>query len=353
MRIRDLLRRATQAGASDLHIRAGAQPVLRIHGQLSSLQDHPPLSAADTIEAFREVTTDALKTRFGRHQELDFSYGISGLGRFRVNASVQRGSISLSFRRLESTVPSLDKLHLPEICQRLASKKRGLLLVTGPTGTGKSTTLASMIEHINRNQARLIITIEDPIEYLYADKRSMISQREVGSDTHSFAKAIRSALRQDVDVIMVGEMRDLETMAACITAAETGHLVLSTLHTSSAPMTIDRIIDAFPAHQQSQVRLQLSMSLIAVLSQVLVPSEKLRGRVPAVEVMICTDAVRNLIRAGKTHQLSNVIHTGASESMQSRDQSLKQLVAAGLITVDAAMAAADDKSALRALLETA
>jgi twitching motility protein PilT len=327
--------------------------MLRIHGELSTLQEHPPLEASDTIDAFREITTDAQKTRFGMDQELDFSYGIPGLGRFRVNASVQRGTICLAFRRFPPSVPKLDELTLPGICSALALKSQGLILATGPTGTGKSTTLAAMIDHINRNRARLIVTIEDPIEYLHRDRRSMISQREVGSDTHSFAGAVRSALRQDVDVIMVGEMRDLQTMTACITAAETGHLVFSTLHTSSAPMTIDRIVDAFPAHQQSQVRLQLSMSLLAVLSQILVPSASNAGRVPAIEVMISNDAVRNLIREAKTHQLSNVIQTGASDAMQSLDQSLKGLYVEGLITREAALAAASDEHMLRRLLEAA
>jgi twitching motility protein PilT len=351
MDVRELLQRAAQSGASDLHLRAGARPALRVHGHLTTLQDHSPLSAADTIEAFQQVTNDALKTRFAAQRELDFSYGISGLGRFRINACVQRGSISLAFRRLASTIPSIDDLKLPPICKELASRPRGMLLVTGSAGMGKSTSLAAMIDHINQYQARLIITIEDPIEYLHSDRVSMISQREVGSDTHSFAKAIRSALRQDVDVIMVGEMRDLETMSACMTAAETGHLVFSTLHTSSAPMTIDRIVDAFPAHQQNQIRLQLSMSLIAVLAQILVPSAAGDDRVPAVEVMICNDAVRNLIREGKTHQLSNVIQTGSSEQMQTLDQSLRGLYRQGLISVEAAMAASNDERILRTLLE--
>lgn len=351
MDIEHLLRRAAQSGASDLHMRAGAQPTLRIHGHLTAMDDLPPLVAADTIHVFRQVTTDSLKSRFAAEQDLDFSYGIDGLGRFRINACVQRGSISLAFRRLSSTVPSIDELHLPTICEQLASTRRGLLLVTGSAGAGKSTTLAAMINHINRHQARLIITIEDPIEYLHSDVRSMISQREVGGDTHSFARAIRSALRQDVDVIMVGEMRDLETMSACLTAAETGHLVLSTLHTSSAPMTIDRIVDAFPAHQQNQIRLQLSMSLVAVLSQLLVPSSASEGRVPAVEIMVCNDAVRNLIREGKTHQLPNVIQTGASEGMQTLDQALRGLHRHGLIDAQEAVAAANNGRLLRSLLE--
>ncbi len=352
MDVVELLRRAAQAGASDMHLRAGAQPALRIQGRLTALEDFPPLSPSDTLQAFRQVSNEALKSRFAAQQELDFSYGISGLGRFRINACMQRGSISLAFRRLASAVPTIEELGLPPICERLASRTRGLLLVTGPTGAGKSTTLAAMIDHINQHQAKLIITIEDPIEYLHSDARSMVSQREVGSDTRSFAAAVRSALRQDVDVIMVGEMRDLETMAACVTAAETGHLVLSTLHTSSAPMTIDRIIDAFPAHQQDQIRLQLSMSLIAVLSQVLVHSTMGQGRVAAVEVMACNDAVRNMIRQGKTHQLPNVIQTGASEGMQSLDQALRGLHKAGLIDAQEAVAAANNGRLLRSLLET-
>jgi twitching motility protein PilT len=352
MKVDHLLKAAVEREASDLHLRAGAPPVLRIHGSLIPLEDgHGTLTPEDTQQAFQEVTVEQDRTAFAQASELDFQYAVPALARFRVNASLQRGSISLAFRRIGLSIPTIDELNLPAICKSLALKPRGLILATGPTGSGKTTTLAAMVQHLNRSEARLIVTIEDPIEYLYQDERSVITQREVGRDTRSFAGALRSALRQDVNVILVGEMRDPETMAACLTAAETGHLVLSTLHTSSAAMTIDRIIDVFPPHQQAQIRMQLSLTLEAVLSQTLLARIDQEGRVPAVEVMVPNAAVRNLIREGKTHQLPNVIQTGAADGMQSLEQSLRDLYQSQRIGLEDALAAANDREALKALIQ--
>ena len=352
MNVDSLLKTAVDREASDLHLRAGAPPVLRVNGALVTLNDgHGTLSPEDTEHAFRAVAGELHRAMFTEANELDFHYALPELARFRVNASMQRGSISLAFRRIGLSIPTIDELNLPPICKSLALKPRGLILATGPTGSGKSTTLAAMVQHLNRSEARVIVTIEDPIEYLYQDERCVITQREVGRDTQSFAGALRSALRQDVNVILVGEMRDPDTMAACLTAAETGHLVLSTLHTSSAPMTIDRIIDVFPPHQQAQIRMQLSLTLEAVLSQTLLARVDRDGRVPAVEVMVPNAAVRNLIREGKTHQMPNVIQTGAQEGMQSLEQSLRELYHRQLIGFEDALAAANDPEALKALIK--
>ncbi|OGO68148.1 MAG: type IV pili twitching motility protein PilT [Chloroflexi bacterium RBG_19FT_COMBO_62_14] len=353
MDIRGLLELAVKRQASDLHLRAPGPPVLRIDGVLTPLNDAQPLTADDTRQAFEQITTDELRRRFVADRELDFSYTTQELGRFRVNASIQRGTISLALRRVDQTVPSIDALELPAICKTLALSSRGLVLVTGPTGSGKSTTLAAMIEHLNQHATRRIVTIEDPIEFVYTDKSCVITQRELGRDTHSFAAALRSALRQDVEVILVGEMRDPETMAGCLTAAETGHLVFSTLHTNSAAMSIDRVIDAFPPHQQSQIRMQLSLILLGILSQSLLARMDGQGRAPAVEVLVANAAVRNLIREGKTHQISNVIQTGGQEGMQTMEQALKDLYLRQVISHEQALIAARDQNALRLLLERA
>jgi len=349
MHIQELLKSAVEREASDLHVRAGAPPILRIHGDLIPLGDgNGRLSAEDTEQALAAVTSDLQREQFARSKELDFPYSLPKVGRFRVNASVQRGSISLAFRQIGLEIPSLDDLGLPPIVSQLAQLPRGLVLVTGPTGSGKSTTLAAMVQHLNQRQARLVVTIEDPIEYLHHDERCVIT--EVGEDTDSFARALVAALRQDVDVILVGEMRDPDTMAACLTAAETGHLVLSTLHTSSAAMTIDRVIDVFPPHQQGQIRMQLSQTLEAVLSQTLLPRTDAPGRVPAVEVMLASTAVRNLIREGKPHQLTNVMRTSGGDGMQTLEQSLAKLYRAGMISLEVARAAANDLEALEAVM---
>jgi twitching motility protein PilT len=351
MSIQQLLQLAVERGASDLHLRAGAPPILRIDGALVRLdQGAPRLIPADIRQALSELTTESLEQRFAAAKELDFPYSLEGVGRFRVNASIQRGTVALAFRRIGLTIPTFEQLNLPAICGSLALKQRGLVLVTGPAGSGKSTTLAAMIEHLNQQEARVVVTIEDPIEYLYQDRRSVITQREVGADTHSFAAALRGALRQDVDVILVGEMRDPETMSACLTAAETGHLVLSTLHTKSASLSIDRIVDVFPPHQQPQIRMQLSLNLEGALAQTLLPRLDQPGRIPAVEVMLANPAVRSLIREGKSHQLPNAIQTAAAEGMRTMEQALAELVRQGIVAVEEAWGAANNPEALRSLL---
>ncbi len=285
MNILDLLPVMEQQGASDLHLKTNAVPLMRINGRLTPVPGSDPVSVQDLLVAFQFITSKEQQAEFNLKKELDFSYQTQEGIRFRVNAGLQKGEISLALRRVALEIPTLEQLGLPLICQDLSLKKQGLVLVTGPTGSGKSTTLAAMIEYLNQQDARRIITIEDPIEYIYQDKLSFITQRELGSDTNSFATAAKQTLRQDPDVILVGEMRDPETMAACITAAETGHLVMSTLHTNSAPQSIDRIVDSFPPYQQNQVRMQLSLTLLAVLAQRLIPRLG-GGRVAVVEVML-------------------------------------------------------------------
>ena len=352
MNILKLLKYVKDQEASDLHLKPGAPPTLRIHGRLTALEGAPELSAPDLETIFNSMTSKTQQADFEQTGELDFSYQTETDLRFRVNASQQRGEISLAFRRVSLEIPSVDELQLPEICKTLALKKQGLVLVTGPTGSGKSTTLAAMIEHLNQRESRRIITVEDPIEFLYQDKESFITQRELGTDTRSFAIAAQQALRQDPDVILVGEMRDQATMAACLTAAETGHLVFSTLHTNNAPQSVDRLVDTFPPHQQGQIRMQLSLTLQAVLAQRLLPRLDGRGRVPAVEVMLANNAVRNLIREGKTHQMKNVMQTGADHGMQTMERALEQLYRDGLISIDAALANANDPDILRSSLGT-
>jgi len=335
--VMDLLRRMVEAEASDLHMKAGSPPVLRIHGSLVP-QDLPELTPEAVQAALSQITSPDQQEMFGREKEIDFAYSADGVGRFRVNVSLQRGTVALVFRLVRTDIPTLNDLGLPEVCRSLVLKPRGLVLVTGPTGCGKSTTLAAMIDHLNELERRHIVTIEDPIEYIHVNKRCLISQRELGPDTNSFASALKHVLRQDPDVILVGEMRDLETIGAALTAAETGHLVLATLHTTSAAQTIDRIIDSFPPHQQQQVRVQLSTALEAVLCQTLVPRADGTGRVAAVEVMVATSAVRNLIREGKTFQIPNVIQTSSQHGMQTLDQALAALCRANTITSDEALA---------------
>jgi twitching motility protein PilT len=330
MELAPLLHTVVQLGASDLHLKAGSPPIVRVDGELRPLEA-PELKAEDVRHALESLTDAAQRQAFDSTWELDFSYQLAEEVRFRVNAARERSRTSLSLRLIPLSVPDLDSLGLPPICSSLAMKRRGLVLVTGPTGSGKSTTLAAMIDHLNHAEARRIVTIEDPIEYLYRDDRCVITQRELGTDTRSFALAARQSLRQDPDVLLVGEMRDAETIAACLTAAETGHLVLSTLHTNSGPQTIDRIVDVFPPHQQGQIRMQLSLTLEAVLAQLLLPRADRPGRVAAMEVMLATPAIRNLIREGKTHQMASVIQTGAQFGMQTMDQSLTTLVRSGQV----------------------
>jgi len=332
MYINELLKLAVEKGASDLHMKVRRPPMLRINGELFAQQDLPELTPEDIAHAFVDIANEEQRELFARELELDFSLGLSGIGRFRVNASIQRGTPSLSFRVVPFVVPDIDELMLPKVCKDLALKQYGLVIVTGPTGCGKSTTLAAMIEYLNSTESRRIITIEDPIEFLHQDKKCYISQRELGSDTWSFATALKHTLRQDPDVILVGEMRDLDTIATALTAAETGHLVATTLHTPGATLAIDRIVDAFPPHQQQQVRIQLSTTLLAVLYQTLIPRRDGTGRVVAMEVMIATDAIRNLIREAKTPQMMSMIQLGSKEGMQTLDQALIDLYRKGLIS---------------------
>lgn len=329
--IDELLHKAVQRRASDVHITAGLPPILRIDGRLIPTE-YDRILPTSSQRVIYSMLTDRQKQAFESNFELDFSYGVAGLGRFRVNIFLQRGSIGCVMRSVPSKIPTLDELRIPRVVKTLTVKPRGLILVTGPTGSGKSTTLAACIDMINSSRDCHIITIEDPIEYLHRHKKSMINQRELELDTKSFGRALRSALREDPDVILIGEMRDLETMEAAITIAETGHLVFATLHTNTAAGSVDRIVDVFPPHQQTQIRTQLSMNLEAVLSQQLLPRVGGTGRVPAVEILICTPAVKNLIRENKSHQIPAAIQTGGNTGMQTMDQALKELYSGGLIT---------------------
>ncbi|MEN6413513.1 MAG: type IV pilus twitching motility protein PilT [Veillonellales bacterium] len=339
--MKQLLREAVERKASDLHITVGVPPVLRLNGNLIHL-DYPKLLVDDTEALLEEITTEEQRHRFQAQGELDFSFAITGLSRFRVNAFKQRGSVAIVTRVVSETVPTLDQLGHPEVLKTLARKSRGLVLVTGPTGSGKSTTLAAMIHLINQERDCHIITLEDPIEYLHRHNRSIVNQREIHADTQSFANALRAALREDPDVILVGEMRDAETIGTAITAAETGHLVLTTLHTGDAAQTIDRIIDVFPPYQQQQIRLQLSMTLQGIVAQQLLPRLDGTGRVASMEILVATPAIRNLIREGKSHQIPSVIQTGAKFGMQAMDNSLRDLYRRGLVSQEEALVRALD-----------
>jgi twitching motility protein PilT len=351
MNVDDLLRAVVERQASDLHLKVGSPAVLRIHGALTPYDGDSRITPEEMQESLERITTEEQRERFAEELELDFAYSIAGLARFRANAALQRGTVSLVFRQVNWSIPSLEELGLPEVCKVLAVRPNGLLLVTGPTGSGKSTTLAAMIDYLNEREARRVVTIEDPIEYLFRDKQCFITQRELGADTLSFSAALKRVLRQDPDVILVGEMRDLETIATALTAAETGHLVFATLHTPSAPGAIDRVIDVFPPYQQGQIRSQLSTTLQGVLYQTLVPRVGGNGRVPAVEVMIATTAIRNLIREGKTYQMPNIIQTGAQYGMQTLNQALRDLYQNGLITEAEAFLKSDNPEELREWIE--
>jgi len=334
MEILELLAKAIELKASDLHLTVASPPIIRVNGKLEKLSE-ARLMPEDTQRIIHQMlTVDQINT-FENKGELDFSYSYPGLGRFRVNVYKQRGSYSMALRVVSLSVPTMEALKLPVILKDLAMKQRGLILVTGPTGSGKSTTLASMIDFMNHLRSDHIITIEDPIEYLHKHDKSVINQREIGNDSHSFANALRAALRQDPDVILVGEMRDLETISTAITAAETGHLVLSTLHTVGAAKTVDRIIDVFPPHQQQQVRIQLASVVEAVISQQIIPKADGTGRVAAFEIMVANTAIRNLIREGKSHQIQTVIQTGVQQGMVTMDSSLLDLYRKRIIDLPA------------------
>ncbi|MCL5292773.1 MAG: type IV pilus twitching motility protein PilT [Actinobacteria bacterium] len=352
MNVMDLLVRSHEADASDVIIKVGAPPLFKVHGDLSPVGEGK-LSPQDTVELIRQITGDEMFARFERDLELDLAYELKGLCRFRVNVFRQRGSNGMVLRRIPAVVPTCDELSLPELCKSFAMRPRGLVLVTGPTGCGKTTTLAALIRHRNENEECHVVTIEDPVEYVHHDKLALINQRQVGPDTVSFARALKSVLRQDPDVILVGEMRDLETISLTITAAETGHLALATLHTSSAIQTVDRIIDVFPPHQQEQIRMQLSVNLIGVVSQVLLKRIDGKGRIGAFEIMVATPAVRNLIREGKTFQLGQLLQTGSSHGMITMNKSLANLVNNRRVTLDEALSKSPDSNELKQMVGNA
>ncbi len=353
MHINDLLKSAAEKGASDLHLKVGSYPVIRVDGRLMAMTEHPRLMQEDTIALAFSIMSARQKQKFKENFEIDMAYSVPGLGRFRVNVFQQRGSVGLVLRVIPARIVTIRDLHLPPVIETIAGERRGLVLVTGATGSGKSTTLAAMIDYINSTRCEHIITIEDPIEFLHRDKKSLVNQREVEVDTKSFADALRSALRQDPDVILVGEMRDYETIETALLAAETGHLVLSTLHTIDATETVNRIISVFPPHQQKQVRLQLATVLRASISMRLVDRADGRGRVPAVEVMRVTPYIRECIEnKDKTKLIRDAIAQGTSQyGMQTFDQSLYQLWKSGLISREEALAKATNKDELRLRME--
>ena len=338
--IERMLNYALESGASDLHLSTGSVPMVRIHGDMKKLQ-LPEMDNDSMSEIAKEILNENQQSIFKEKLEIDFSTELKGKGRFRVNFFRQLNGISAVFRTISSVIKSAEELGIPPILNQLAELDRGLVLMTGPTGSGKSTTLAAMIDHINEVQDRHIITVEDPVEYFHSSKNSLINQRELGHSTHSFANALKSALREDPDVILVGEMRDLETIQLALTAAETGHLVFSTLHTSSAVKTIDRIIDVFPTDSKSYIRSMLSESLVAVVAQKLLKKTTGDGRVPACEIMIANTAIKNLIREDKIYQIPSLVQAGGKEGMQTLDQDLQRLLDQGLITRDDAVQIAE------------
>jgi twitching motility protein PilT len=347
--IRGLLTQLVEFAASDLHLKAGSPPVFRIFGNLLPQNSTPPLTPGDLESVFYDVTTEDQRLFFLKELSLDFAYSISGVARFRVNAIRQRGSLSMAFRVVPHEIPSIEDLGLPKVCKELILKPRGLILVTGTAGSGKSTTLAAMIEYLNQHESKNVITVEDPIEFLFRDKKSLIHQRDLGDDCHSFARGLVDALRHDPDVIVIGEMRDLDTIATAVTAAETGHLVLGTLHTIDAAQSIDRIVDMFPFGQQRQIRLQLSQVIEGVLAQALIPKIG-GGRIAAVEVMLGTSVIRRLIRDEKVYDIGSNIEMGKLEGMQTLDQALVNLVRASHITEEDALAKSSNPRRLNELL---
>ncbi len=344
----DIINTTLETGASDLHLTVGSPPILRVNGSLLRM-DLPPLTPNDTRELVYGILNQAQRQKLETNLEIDFSYAVPSRARFRVNAYYQRASLGAALRLIPTKIKQLKELNLPESLNDWVGKPRGLILVTGPTGSGKSTTLASLINEINEKRSDHIMTVEDPIEFLHQHKRSMINQREVGADTHSFLNALRSVLRQDPDVILVGEMRDLETIQIAMTAAETGHLVFGTLHTSDAPQTVDRVIDVFPPEQQAQVRVMLANSLQGVCCQQLIPTVK-GGRTVVCEVLNPTPAVRNLIREGKTHQIYSVMQTGSAHGMQTMDYALAELVRTGTIKLEMAIERCHNAEELRRII---
>lgn len=348
MDLRELLMLTIKSKASDLHLTENTPPILRIDGKLE-ITKRPELNREVLKKMIYSVLTDAQKEKFEKDFELDLSLSLPGIDRFRVNVHVQKGSVEAAFRRIPLLIPTLEELGLPKIVSALARRPNGLVLVTGPTGVGKTTTLAAMLDQINNEKEYMIICIEDPIEYIHVNKKSIIKQREVFVDTKSFADALKHTLRQDPDVVVVGEMRDLETISTALTAAETGHLVLATLHTPDAPQTIERIIDVFPPHQQQQVKLQLADCLQGVVSQLLLPRSTGQGRVVATEVMVATPGIRNLIREQEIEQIPTLMQTGKQFGMKLMDTSLKELYQQGLITEESALSKAKNPAEFKNL----
>ncbi len=330
MDVTALLTFAIQSGASDVHLSSGEPPMIRLHGDMKKL-DHPPLSREEVHALVYDIMNDAQRKAFEETLELDFSFDLGEIGRFRVNVFMQQRGEGAVFRTIPTKILSTEELGLPPIMKKLCDREKGLILVTGPTGSGKSTTLAAMVDHINNSFEGHIITIEDPIEFTHRTKKCLVNQRELGVHTHSFANALRAVLREDPDVILVGEMRDLETIQLAITAAETGHLVFATLHSPSAPSTVDRVIDVFPAGQQAQIRTQFADSIEAIVTQTLC-KKKAGGRVAALELLVATPAVRNLIREGKVHQIPSAMQVGQKDGMQTMDMALIELATRGIIT---------------------
>ena len=346
----DLLLEVIERNASDLHLTAGAHPTVRVRGRLTPLEDYPVMTTEMTREIVYSILSNDQRQRLETDWQIDFAYAIPGRARFRVNAYYQRAAIGAAFRLIPFTIKSLDELGMPSALHEMSKKPRGFVLVTGPTGSGKSTTLAAVVDQINKTREEHIMTIEDPIEFLHGHQKCIVNQREIGSDAQSFAMGLKAALRQDPDVILVGEMRDLETIHTALTAAETGHLVFATLHTQDTPQTIDRIIDVFPASQQQQVRVQLSVALQGIVTQQLLPTADGAGRVAACEVLLATPAIRNLIREGKTHQIYSSLQTGGNIGMQTMDAALATLVRSGKITQQLAEARSSTPEELRRLL---
>ena len=349
--IDDLLARAVEAGASDLHLVPGAAPAIRVNGEVLWLEGTESLKGDTTRTLlYRVLSTDQQK-QLEVLRQLDFSHGVPGLGRFRVNVHFQRNTLAAAFRHVPAELRTLEELGLPESLRDLAMKPRGLVLVTGPTGSGKSTSLAAMVDEVNRAKPHHILTIEDPIEFVHRHKRCVVTQREIGPDAPSFSEALRAALRQDPDVILLGEMRDLETIGTALTAAETGHLVLATLHTQSAPSTIDRVIDVFPPAQQEQVRMQLASTLQGIVTQTLLPTSDGAGRVACLEILFPDDAVRNLIRQGKVEQIYSVMQTSTQRGMQTMEHGLTELLRKRVVSIESALAVSSRREQLLGMLE--
>ncbi len=348
--LEDILKFGVQRNCSDVHLKAGAPPLFRLYGDLYPATNVPPLTPEDTRRLVYSILPDEKREEFERRKEVDFALTIPDLARFRVNAMMQRGTVEAVFRIIPTRIPTFEELGLPAIVRHFCERPRGIIIVTGPAGCGKTTTLASMVDYINSHFPLHIITVEDPIEFIHKDKLSLVNQREVGRDTLSFANALKYALREDPDVIMIGEMRDLETIALAITAAETGHLVLSTLHTPDAVQTIDRIVDAFPTHQQQQIRMQLAIGLVGVISQRLVRRADRKGMVAAFEILVGTSAVRALIREAKTFQLPSFLQTGLKQGMITLEQSLANLVLQGIVRLEDALVEANQPEYLEELV---